>query len=262
MAKKEFDKYAYYQRAVQSPDFDCGFVARIYRSLRKKPAHILREDFCGTFAVCCEWARRSKDNRAMGIDLDPKPIEYGRKHNLSKLSEEKQKRVELFEGSVLTASLPKADITLALNFSFYLFKSRLLLRKYFSEARKGLKRDGIFMVDCFGGMACGEANTEKTRVGGFYYFWEQEGFNPITAEAKFHIHFKRQGEAKRKKVFSYDWRIWTIPEIRETMLEAGFRKTHVYWEGTSRGGGGDGSFKRTEKGEECDAWVAYIVGEP
>jgi hypothetical protein len=45
------------------------------------------------------------------------------------------------------------------------------------------------------------------------------------------------------------------------MLEAGFRRTHVYWEGTTRTGDGNGDFKRAENGEECDAWVVYIVGE-
>ena len=46
------------------------------------------------------------------------------------------------------------------------------------------------------------------------------------------------------------------------MLEAGFSRTHVYWEGTTRAGDGDGKFKRVEKSaEECEGWVAYVAGE-
>ena len=93
------------------------------------------------------------------------------------------------------------------------------------------------------------------------YFWDQENFAPISHNASFHIHFKRKGERKRKKVFSYDWRLWTLPEIKDLLQEAGFRKTHVYWEGTNRNGEGDGKFVRTNKGEDCQAWVAYIVSE-
>jgi hypothetical protein len=45
------------------------------------------------------------------------------------------------------------------------------------------------------------------------------------------------------------------------LRETGFKKTHVYWEGTTRGGEGNGVFKRTETGEDCQAWIAYVVGE-
>ena len=35
----------------------------------------MREDFCSAFALCCEWVRRNKDNRAYGIDLDIEPLD-------------------------------------------------------------------------------------------------------------------------------------------------------------------------------------------
>jgi SAM-dependent methyltransferase len=259
--KKEFDKYAYYKRAVQSPEIDAEFLYDTYKELRGKRPRVLREDFCGTFAICCEWVKNSRENKAIGIDLDTEPLEYGRTHYLPLLKPEQRKRVHTLQGSVLTAQPPKADIVTALNFSYYLFKSRLMLRQYFARALRGLKPKGLLIVDAFGGPSCHEAQAETTKVGGFEYIWDQTNYNPITHEALFHIHFKRKGEKKREKVFSYDWRMWTIPEIREAMLEAGFRRTHVYWEGTTRSGDGNGDFKRAENGEECDAWVVYIVGE-
>lgn len=63
-----------------------------------------------------------------------------------------------------------------------------------------------------------------------------------------------------KDVFTYDWRMWSISELREIMDEVGFKETKVYWEGTNRLGGGNGVFSEVEKGEACLSWIAYIVG--
>ncbi len=95
----------------------------------------------------------------------------------------------------------------------------------------------------------------------FSYYWDQDNFDPVTNEAQFHIHFKPKGQKKIQNVFSYDWRMWSIPELRDILEEVGFKKTHVYWEGTRRNGEGNGKFSRTEQGEACDSWIAYIVAE-
>ena len=55
--------------------------------------------------------------------------------------------------------------------------------------------------------------------------------------------------------------MWSIPELRELLAEVGFKKTHIYWEGTNRKGFGNGIFTRTEKGEPCESWIAYVVAE-
>lgn len=246
---------------MQSPEVDCKFISDVYHEARGKRPHDMREDFCGTFQLCCEWVRRSKENRAVGIDLDPEPLNYGRLHNVSQLKAHQAQRLEIHKGSVLTARVRPVDVVVAMNFSYYIFKSRLMLKRYFKRAFQGLRHDGVFVLDCFGGTDCQEPNEESTRLKGMMYYWEQENYDPVSGEAMFHIHFQRKGEKIREKVFSYDWRMWTIPEIRETLLEVGFRKTHVYWEGTTRSGEGDGKFKRVEKGEECDGWVAYVVAE-
>ena len=54
--------------------------------------------------------------------------------------------------------------------------------------------------------------------------------------------------------------MWGIAEIRDVLDDAGFSKTYVYWEGTDSDGEGNGEFTLTEEGEECESWVAYIVG--
>ena len=259
--KKSFDKYAYYLQSVQSPETDAHFLQKKYKSLRGKNASILREDFCAAFALCCEWVKLSKSQKAIGIDLDPEPIAYGRSHYLPVLSAEQQARLQLIQKDVTKKNLPTADIICALNFSYFIFKERNKLKEYFTSVLASLLPGGVFFLDCFGGSQCQEAIEEETEFQGegFSYFWDQDSFDPVTHEAMFYIHFKRKGEAKRKKVFTYDWRMWTLPELQDILNEVGFKKTVVYWEGTTKQGDGNGVFSPTKKGEECEAWVAYLA---
>ncbi len=259
--EKLFDKFDLYRRAVQSPDTDVEFIRNCYRELRKKEPRLMREDFCGTFALSCAWIKQGSRFEAIGVDFDPEPLEYGRLHHLKKMPDSEQRRIHLMEADVLKTAHAPTDIALAFNFSYFTFRTRNEMKLYFSNVHKSLKQEGLFLVDCFGGSLCHDANEEKSAHGKFTYFWDQESFDPVTNRAKFHIHFSIKGLGKKERVFSYDWRMWSIPELREIMAEAGFSKTHVYWEGTTKSGEGDGVFTRTEKGEACQSWIAYIVGE-
>lgn len=256
-----FDKYDYYRRSVQGPENDVLFFRDTYKELRGKEPSVLREDFCGTFSLCCEWVKLSNKNKAFGIDLDSEPILYGLTHYAPKLAPAQRDRVKIQQMNVLNPGLPKADIICAMNFSHFIFKDRSMMKSYLHNCHATLNSGGILISDIFGGSRCFEANEEETVHKDFSYYWDQESFDPITNHAMFHIHFKPKGQKKIEKVFSYDWRMWSIPEIREMMMETGFRKTHVYWECTTKSGEGDGVFTRSEKGEECEAWIAYVVGE-
>ena len=66
-----------------------------------------------------------------------------------------------------------------------------------------------------------------------------------------------------KKAFTYDWRLWTLPEIRELLIDCGFSQTTVYWEGTDpETGEGNGEYSATESGDDDPSWIAYIVAHP
>lgn len=258
--RQPFDKYEYYLRSVQSPEADVEFMHDTYREIRKKKPKVLREDFCAAFANCCTWVQQGSNYKAYGIDIDQEPIEYGFKNYFTKNTPSQQKRIYILRRNVLETGLPKADIACALNFSYFCFKERTTLLKYFRNTYRSLNKDGIFVLDCLGGKDCQEQNEEETEFDGFSYFWDQGFMDPITHNCKFAIHFKRKGEKKRRNVFTYDWRMWTIPEICDLLSEAGFKNPTVYWEGTTRSGEGNGVFKPATKGEECESWVAYIVG--
>lgn len=255
-----FDKYDLYRKAVQSPEADVEFYQKVYRDLRKKSPRLLREDFCGTFMIAAEWVKLHKQHKAYGVDIDLEPMEYGRDHYQDKLSENQKSRLVVLRKNVLTPGLPKVDISVAVNFSYYVFKSRDLLKRYFQNVYRSLNSKGVFIVDAFGGGQCQDAAEDTHRYPGFTYYWDQTSFDPVSNQGLFYIHFRYRGK-KYKKVFTYDWRMWSLPEIRELMTEVGFKKTHIYWEGTNRKGEGNGIFTRTEKGESCLSWIAYVVGE-
>jgi hypothetical protein len=256
----DFDKYVYYRKAVQSAETDVEFIRDTYKELKKKTARTFREDFCGTFGLSCEWIKLSPQNQSIGLDLDPEPMAYGREHYLSELTPEQQSRMTLLETDVLTPGQPGADIISAMNFSYFCFKTRETMKRYFANVYASLGSDGIFLVDCFGGKQCADAIEDTVKHDGFNYYWDQTGFDPVTNEALFYIHFK-VGKVKHERVFTYDWRMWSIPELRDIMQEVGFKKSNVYWEGTAKDGSGNGEFTRTEVGESCDSWIAYIVAE-
>jgi len=256
-----FDRYSYYKRAVQSPETDVEFFRDTYREIRGRNPALLREDFCGTFSLCCEWVKLGTKYRAHGIDLDYEPIQYGLTQYVPQLSKSQRERLQVHQENVLNPGLPRADIICAMNFSHYVFKERAVLKSYFHNCCATLEDGGVLIVDAFGGSLCQHANEESSKLRGFKYFWHQESFDPVNNHAVFNIHFKIDGQKKIEKVFTYDWRMWSLPELRDVMMECGFKKTYIYWEGTNRAGSGNGVFKRAETGEECEAWVAYVVGE-
>lgn len=259
-AARTADKYDLYQQSVQDPAFEVKMLKRLYKDVNDKSPRTLREDFCGAFAVCCEWARSGKDTEAWGIDYDTEPLAWGTEHNLSSLKEHQQQRVHLIQGDVRTSKTPKVDIVTAQNFSYYIFRERLEMKRYFQHVRKHLADDGVFILDMLGGPQVQEDDEEeRRRVGGFTYVWEQVRFNPIDHGAMFHIHFHFKDGSKLNKAFSYEWRLWTMPEIREILLEAGFSETRVYWEAEDKDGEGSGRFYRTEKAPADLTWLAYVV---
>ncbi len=260
---KVFDKYAYYREAVQSPERDVEFLDQAYKDLRNKPAQRLGEDFCGTFAISCEWIKAGAHRRAVGVDMDQEPLDYGQRVYGAELSKDEKSRLQLCRASVLDQDLPGGlDIVVAQNFSYFVLKERAQMRAYFASSLRRLKRDGIFVLDCFGGRDVMGAVEESTRHGNkFTYYWDQDFYDPINQEGKFWIHFRPFKGRKYEKVFEYDWRLWGMRELKDILLEVGFKRCLVYWEGTTPEGEGSGDFAACEATqEEVDSWVAYIVG--
>ena len=254
------DKHVLYETAVQCSEAEIDFVSDTFKQRRKRPARLLREDFCGTANSSVEWVRRGAGNRAIGVDLDVEVQQWGRDHHIAGLTQSQQKRIELIHGDVMQVDAEPVDVVLAMNFSYWVFKQRAVLIQYFQRVYESLADDGILFMDCFGGYESFEERKEPRPCDDFTYVWHQAKYNPITGDYRCKIHFKFEDGSQLKNAFVYDWRLWTLPELVDILSEVGYRPS-VYWEGTDEDGEGDGVFTRTRKGEADPAWIAYIVAE-
>ena len=264
---EQADKYALYGLSVQEPANEAEFFTKTYNAINGRDPRILREDFCGTHAVCCEWVKLHPDNVAYGIDLDPEPLAWGIENLQPKLTDEQRGRITLHEADVRSDAEVKADVLAAQNFSFFLFKTRDAVREYFQRAHANLANDGIMVMDMMGGSECLEEDHQDIRTiesdlkgyKKFKYIWEQKRINPITADALFHIHFRFKDGSELDKAFTYDWRFWTLPEVTELLHEAGFSDATVYWEETDEDGDETGEFAPATEAPADPSWIAYIV---
>jgi SAM-dependent methyltransferase len=267
------DRHELYQLSVQNVEAEIDFIDATYKALRGRHAVRLREDFCGTGNTSCEWVRRRTSNLAFGLDIDQPTLDWGREHNLPKLTLAQRKRVQLINRNVLTpGDAVGMDCVLAMNFSYWLFKTRDRMRDYFRAVRDSLADGGVFFLDHYGGSETMTEMVEKRDIEPgkgrkFVYEWDQASYNPITGDMTCRIHFRFPDRTRMKNAFEYHWRLWTLPEIRELLSEAGFSKVTVYWEGDEldkKGeptGEGSGEFSPSETGSADPAYISYITAE-
>lgn len=269
--KREFtaataDKHQLYQLSVQDPEVEIAFVHRIYKKIYGRAPVSLREDFCGTALFCAEWVKTRPERTAIGIDLDQPTLDWGTEHNLAAIGEPAQ-RVTLLRQNVLDPVKQRSDIAIGMNFSYWVFKTRAEMRAYFSGVRASLEDEGLLVLDAYGGPysmeAMREDELERTRIkeGGFTYVWDQHVVNAIDHSVVNHIHFEFKDGTKLERAFTYHWRFWTLPELTELLAEAGFSRSHVYWEDEDEEGDGTGVYRARKRADNAGAWVAYIIAE-
>lgn len=263
------DRHALYEVSVQVVEADVDFVQRVYRTIRGERACRLREDFCGTACLAREWVRRRRAHEAWGIDLESEVLDWARAQRMPVLGPAAE-RLHLVRGDVMRARVPPVDITVAFNFSYFIFKTRPRLRRYFEKARAGLASNGILVLDLFGGSdSMGELEESRTisgqygsdgrRIPSFTYHWQHARFNPVTHEIQCHIHFSFRDRSRINRAYTYDWRVWSIPELRELLAEAGFCDSRVYAHGWDEDGEADGIYRERKWFQNEDSWLAYIV---
>lgn len=219
-------KYDCYELCVQSPPALVPFLIALHGADPK----ILAEDFCGSCAASLAWLERVHDSRAIGTDLDPEPLSRARERNAF------GERLTLRQASVLDAD-DAADVVFVGNFSIGELHDRPALVRYLSKARERLNPHGIFVCDIYGGESAfrtGAVNRGHRAPGGLrvLYTWEQRDADPLTGMVTDVCHFRveRSGQIIEEytDAFVYRWRLWSVPELRDAMLEAGFRSTEVH----------------------------------
>ncbi len=266
---EQADKHALYQMSVQDPEVELDFFVKTFKELKGREPMSLREDFCGTFHISVDWLKRNPKYTAVGVDFDQPTLDWGHEHNLKPAGEEVASRLQLFCDDVRNVTAPRVDMNCALNFSYCIFKTRDELRGYFEKARESLNDDGMLFMDLFGGTECQDVLEEDTELDDVdaTYVWEHAKFNPINNHIDCHIHFEFADGSRMEKAFTYHWRLWSLPEIKELLEEAGFSKVRIYWEEYEEGDEDDenmegtGEYYETDDVENQESWMVYIVAE-
>jgi len=265
------DRHALYEVAVQGVEWDLDFLERAWR--RRNPGREprrFREDFCSTAALAAEWVRRGPDREAWAVDLDPEPLAWARAHRLPSLRAAGE-RVHLVRSDVRHVQKPAVDVACALNFSWWVFHERAQLLRYLAAARAGLARGGILVLNLYGGGRAEGTLVERTRkraengpdgrmLPPFTYVWEHASFNAVDRRLVAHIHFELPNGRRMRRAFTYDWRMYTLPEVRDAALAAGFRDCEVWSEGwNAKRRQGNGTLYERVRLDNEDTWIAYVV---
>ncbi|KAJ2688219.1 hypothetical protein GGH99_003078 [Coemansia sp. RSA 1285] len=235
------DKYQLYQQAVQHPRKEVRNLDSIYRKLNsryldsgsrrassgtgprkdgcntevktsrhkdkeceddtdgeyvgRRQAYSLREDFCGTAVLCMEWVSSSPSatRYAYGVDIDPEVIEYASEHTIGRDSHglTSDDRIKLVCADVFDVHGDDSKI----------------------QGRHEAARSGISRV---------------RNIGTFRYYFRQGNFDMLRNTTRFSLSFRMQDGSMLKDCFTYDFRVYSLCELREAMLEAGFDDVCVW----------------------------------
>lgn len=250
------DRHVLYEKAVQDPSFEIRLLERLLRRAGVSGRR-LREDFSGTALMAARWVERGPDHTAAAVDLDPAVHAWARAHRLPALGPDRD-RLALFTADVRAGPPGPFDAIVALNFSWMVLADRQALGGYLRAARAALAPGGALVLDAFGGWDAQKVLTERRRIGdGVVYVWDQEAFDPITHRMRCAIHFELPGRRALRHAFRYDWRLWTLPEVRELFAEAGFDRVEVLWDVAPVG---QTRYVSRASAENQAGWLAYVVG--
>ncbi|UYV13634.1 MAG: class I SAM-dependent methyltransferase [Phycisphaera sp.] len=219
-----------YELCVQSP----RHVVDLVRAIHGDEPTLLGEDFAGSGAVSRAWVGQSGRHRAWCVDRDAE--------TLSRC--DGADRIETRVGDVMDEPA-SVDAIWVGNFSVGYHHDRASLLAYLKHVRARLKPGGVFVCDTYGGETAytiGEvhrfhplpAEHAPDGKGGWRvrYTWEQREANPLTGMVTNALHFRieRAGfiDAEHIDAFVYHWRLWSVPELRDALLEAGFASSAVY----------------------------------
>jgi hypothetical protein len=219
------DRYELYERCVQAP----GELVAFLSALHGRRPTVLREDFAGTAAVSRAWTALSPEHRAEAIDHDAAVL--ARAGAIE--------RVERVCADVRTAEVRPASVDCVFvgNYSIGEIATRRELVDYFGCARRRLRSDGVFACDTYGGESAFRVGAlERRHVGPhgtiLHHVWEQRAVDPLTARVENALHFRieREGEIVEeiRDAFVYRWRLWSVPELVEAALEAGFGNPSIH----------------------------------
>ncbi|MFG0258000.1 MAG: hypothetical protein ACF8GE_08880 [Phycisphaerales bacterium JB043] len=253
----DFDKHTLYERAVQDPEMTARFLDALIDGHTE--SRVLGEDFAGTGAVSRAWVALHEHASAVCVDHDEEPLERLRN----------TQSVDVVHCDVMGCDIP-VDVLAVLNFSICEWHTRGDLVRYLTHAHGRLRPGGALVLDLYGGrnaMSVGSYEVEFERKGAMVehralrYRWEQQHADTITGRVRNAMHFQLADGTWANNAFVYEWRLWSIAEMRDALLEASFRSIDVH---DSLGDAleNDGTLHpraMTSDDELDDDYVVYIV---
>ncbi|KAK9127733.1 hypothetical protein Syun_016530 [Stephania yunnanensis] len=168
--------------------------------------------------------------------------------------------------------LPARDIVCAFNYSCCCLQKRKDLILYFKHVHSALsQKGGIFVMDVYGGTSSEHELRLQRKFPNFTYVWEQAEFDIIRRTTKISLHFNlHKQQRKLRHAFSYSWRLWSLPEIKDCLEEAGFQSVY-FWirqmpdtkemkNSIGLSAGHNVKYEEVSTFQQQDAWNAYVVG--
>ena len=219
-----------YEICVQSPKH----VVDLLRAIHGQEPTLLGEDFAGSGAVSRAWVTLSDRHRAWCVDRDATALARC----------DGADRISARVGDVAQEA-STVDAIWVGNFSIGYHHDRPSLMGYLRHVRSRLETNGVFVCDTYGGESAfilGEVHRyhqlpkhlAPDGTGGWRvrYTWEQREADPLTGMVTNALHFRieRAGVIEDELIdaFIYRWRLWSVPELRDAMREAGYASTAVY----------------------------------
>lgn len=278
------DPWDLYQASVQDSTAQARVLEHLFRRIhRRHRPKVLREDFAGTAQDAVAWISLDPVHTAIAVELDSAVVQRARARARALLggADRRLSFVESRVEDLRPETLPRADVVAALNFSIGYLHDRSALVAYLTQVRQSLAPRGIFVATVFGGAESVRPRRESFPIArrparrgcaatpAFEYVWEIRSFNPVHQRGDFRIHFRIPGKKKAEGVgeeiadaFRYDWRLWSLPELKEALREAGFQAAEV-WRHTleeSQGSRSKVFIGPVDDLQRVDPWVVYMVG--
>ncbi len=211
-----------------------GALVPLLRAIHPGTPRVLGEDFSAAAAVSRCWLAQVPRSTAIAADLDQACLDRARALCANP-------RLHIRRCNVLTSTPPgpKPDLIFVGNFSICEIHARKSLVAYFRRCRSRLADKGVFVCDIYGGESAFRTGhvqrmhevpgDDRMRIR---YTWQQRHADPITAMVENALQFRvlRSNEVINEltDAFVYRWRLWSLSELREAMLEAGFARVEVF----------------------------------
>lgn len=226
-SKSNLSRYDLYELAAQAPEAEAKFL----RAVHNARPEVLAEDFAGPAGIARAWVALADHHRAICTDVDPEPLEHARARAERDLTGDAASRIEFSVCDVREAK-GRADIVASLNFAVGELHTRGALLTYLRHTLMRLHPRGIFVCDIYAGpdaLVPGRFEQKiDTDHGTITYTWRQVEADPLTHRVRNAMDFRLPDGSRMNDAFTYEWRLWTIPELRDACREAGFKRTQVF----------------------------------